>query len=139
MFEERKGEVNVHVTEARVGAYDLAVEDEEKGENRDNLLVNPLSKAKVSCVIVIDALDECIDDQPASAILSVLGQFVGQLSLVKFFITGRPEPRIRTGFRLPLLKPLTQVFLLHEVKPSSVNNDIQLYLTQVDCNCQTKE
>ena len=96
----------------------------------ENLLVNPLSEAKVSCVIVIDALDECIDDQPASAILSVLGQFVGQLSLVKFFITGRPEPRIRTGFRLPLLKPLTQVFLLHEVKPSTVNNDIQLYLTQ---------
>jgi len=96
----------------------------------ENLLVNPLSKAKVSCVIIIDALDECIDDQPASAILSVLGQFAGQLSSVKFFITGRPEPRIRTGFRLPLLKPLTQVFLLHEVKPSSVNNDIQLYLTQ---------
>jgi len=95
-----------------------------------NLLVTPLSEAMVSCVIVIDALDECIDDQPASAILSVLGQFAGQLPLVKFFITGRPEPRIRTGFRLPLLKPLTQVFLLHEVKPSSVNNDIQLYLTQ---------
>jgi len=96
----------------------------------ENLLVCPLSEAKVSCVIVIDALDECIDDQPASAILSVLGQFIGQLSLVKFFITGRPEPRIRTGFRLPLLKPLTQVFLLHEVKPSSVSTDIQLYLTQ---------
>ena len=35
----------------------------------ENLLVNPLSEAKVSCVIVIDALDECIDNQPASAIL----------------------------------------------------------------------
>ena len=39
----------------------------------ENLLIGPLSEAKVSCVIVIDALDECIDDQPASAILSVLG------------------------------------------------------------------
>ena len=96
----------------------------------ENLLVNPLSEAKVSCVIVIDALDECIDDQPASAILSVLGRFSKQLPLVKFFITGRPEPRIRTGFRLPLLKPLTQIFLLHEVESSSVDNDIQLYLTQ---------
>jgi len=96
----------------------------------ENLLVDPISEAKASCVIVIDALDECNDDQPASAILSVLGQYASQLSSVKFFITGRPEPRIRTGFRLPLLKPLTQVFLLHEVKPSSVNNDIQLYLTQ---------
>ena len=96
----------------------------------EHLLVNPLSKSEVSCVIVIDALDECIDDQPASAILSVLGRFVEQLPLVKFFITGRPEPRIRTGFRLPLLQPLTQIFLLHEVELSSVNSDIQLYLTQ---------
>jgi len=96
----------------------------------ENLLVNPLSGKNISCVIVIDALDECIDDQPASAILSVLGRFVNQLSLVKFFITGRPEARIRTGFRLPLLQPLTQVFLLHEVESSSVNNDIQLYLAQ---------
>ena len=36
----------------------------------ENLLVDPLSGKNVSCLIVIDALDECIDDQPASAILS---------------------------------------------------------------------
>ena len=96
----------------------------------ENLLISPLSQEGVSCVIVIDALDECIDDQPASAILSVLGQFAKQLPLVKFFITGRPEPWIRSGFRLPLLEPLTQIFLLHEVESTSVNNDIQLYLTQ---------
>ena len=96
----------------------------------ENLLVNPLSGTNVSCVIIIDALDECIDNQPASAILSVLGRFAKQLPLVKFFITGRPEPRIRTGFRLPLLEPLTRIFLLHGVELSSVSNDIQLYLTQ---------
>ena len=96
----------------------------------ENLLVNPLSGENITCVIVIDALDECVDDQPASAILSVLGRFAKHLLHVRFFITGRPEPRIRTGFRLPLLQPLTQIFLLHEVEPSSVNNDIQLYLTQ---------
>ena len=96
----------------------------------ENLLVNPLSSENVSCIIVIDALDECIDNEPSSAILSVLGQFVKQLPLVKFFITGRPEPRIRTGFRLPLLEPITQIFLLHEVDLISVDNDIQLYLTQ---------
>ena len=90
----------------------------------EKLLVNPLSKAKIRCVIVIDALDECIDNEPSSAILSVLGQFVKQLPLVKFFITGRPEPRIRTGFRLPLLQPITQIFLLHEVDSTSVNKDI---------------
>ena len=96
----------------------------------ENLLADPLSGKNISCIIVIDALDECIDDQPASAILSVLGRFAKQLPLVKFFITGRPEPRIRTGFRLPLLEPLTQIFLLHGVESSRVNSDIRLYLTQ---------
>jgi len=94
----------------------------------ENLLFNPLSSENVSCIIVIDALDECIDNEPSSAILSVLGQFIKQLPLVKFFITGRPEPRIRTGFRLPLLEPITQIFLLHEVELASVDKDIQLYL-----------
>jgi hypothetical protein len=95
-----------------------------------DLLVYPLSATGISCVIVIDALDECVDDQPASAILSVLGRLVNKFPLVKFFITGRPEPRIRSGFRLPLLKPFTQVFLLHEVDPASVGDDIRLYLTE---------
>lgn len=95
----------------------------------EELLVKPLSEANISCVVVIDALDECIDDQPASAILSVLGRFIKNLPLVKFFITGRPEPRIRTGFRLPLLEPLTQIFFLHEVNLAHVDKDIRLYLT----------
>ena len=93
-----------------------------------DLIVDPLSSTNISCVIVVDALDECVDHQPASAILSVLGRHVNDLPLVKFFITGRPEPRIQSGFSLPLLEPITQVFLLHEVKPTSVDKDIQLYL-----------
>jgi len=95
-----------------------------------DLLTAPLSATGVSCVVIIDVLDECVDDQPASAILSILGRFVGKLPLVKFFITGRPEPRIRSGFRLPLLEPSTQIFLLHEVDPASVGGDIRLYLTE---------
>ena len=95
-----------------------------------DLLVDPLSATGITCVVVIDALDECVDDQPASAILSVVGRLVNKLPLVKFFITGLPEPRIRSGFRLPLLEPFTQVFLLHEVEPISVGGDIRLYLTE---------
>ena len=95
-----------------------------------DLIIDPLSSTNISCVIVVDALDECVDDQPASAILSVLGRYVKDLPLVKFFITGRPEPRIRTGFRLPLLEPITQIFLLHEVNLSDVDRDIQLYLRE---------
>jgi len=58
------------------------------------LIAEPLKSAGVSTVVVIDALDECKDEEPSSAILSVLGRFVEQIPRVKFFITGRPEPRI---------------------------------------------
>ena len=94
----------------------------------EELIVKPLKSANVLTVIVIDALDECKDEEPSSAILSVLGRFVEQIPKVKFFITGRPESRIKTGFRLPLLVDSTNVFVLHDVHPSLINSDIQLFL-----------
>jgi hypothetical protein len=92
------------------------------------LLVEPLRSTGLSTVIVIDALDECEDDEPASAILSLLAREIDQIPLVKFFITGRPEPRIRKGFRLPALRPQTQILLLHEVEPRDVDEDIKTFL-----------
>ena len=91
------------------------------------LIIRPLAESKVSTVIVIDALDECEDEEPGSAILSVLGQFVAEVPTVKFLITGRPESRIREGFRVPLLAKVTDIFVLHEVEPDQVNNDIRLF------------
>ena len=92
------------------------------------LIVEPLTKAGVSTVVVVDALDECGDDESSSAFLSVLGRLVNQIPEVKFFLTGRPEPRIQTGFRLPLLIDSTHVFVLHNVQTPLVNSDIRLFL-----------
>ena len=94
----------------------------------EKLIVEPLQMIGVSTVIVIDALDECKDDEPSSAILSVLGRFVKKIPRTKFLITGRPEPRIKSGFRLPLLDDSTDVFVLHDVHPSLINSDIHLFL-----------
>ena len=94
----------------------------------EKLIAEPLISADISTVIVIDALDECKDEEPSSAILSVLGRLVERIPKVKFFITGRPEPRIRTGFRLPILVELTSVFVLHDVDPPLINSDIRLFL-----------
>ena len=91
------------------------------------LIVQPLNESGISTVIVIDALDECEDDEPASAILSVLGRLVSDIPKVKFFLTGRPEPRIYQGFRLPLLAKMTDIFVLHEVEPDRVYSDIRLF------------
>ena len=91
------------------------------------LVAEPLRETGISTVIVIDALDECRDDEPSSAILSVLARFVKDIPEVKFFITGRPEPRIETGFRLPLLADSTDIVVLHNVHPSLVENDIRIF------------
>ena len=94
----------------------------------EKLIIGPFQKTAIKTVIIIDALDECTDEEPASALLSLLSRCVDQVPLVKFFITGRPEPRIHSGFRLESLRPHTEVFKLHEVQPSSVDNDIKLFL-----------
>ena len=93
----------------------------------EKLIIGPLKVTQIPTLIVVDALDECKDDEPASTILSILSRYVDQIPAVKFFVTGRPEPRIRSGFRLESLVPITEVFKLHEVKPEAVDRDIGLF------------
>ena len=93
----------------------------------ENLIVGPLKVTCIPTLIIIDALDECKGGEPASAILSILSRYIDKIPNVKFFITGRPEPRIRSGFHLRSLLPITEVLKLHEVKPEAVNNDIKLF------------
>jgi len=94
----------------------------------ESLIVAPLKEMGISTVIVIDALDECMDNEPQSVILSVMGRLVEEIPKVKFFITGRPEPRIQSGFRLQILRPLTEIFVLHAVEHSIANADIRRFL-----------
>ena len=101
--------------------------DESLCSQAERLIVTPLKENDISTVIVIDALDECTDGEPQSTILSVLGQFITEIPQVKFFITGRPEPHIQSGFRLRLLQPWTEIFVLHMVEHSIVNVDIQRF------------
>ena len=93
----------------------------------EKVIVAPLKTTSIPTLIIIDALDECKDEEPASAILSILSRYMDQIPNVKFFITGRPEPRIRSGFRLAALRPITEVFKLHDVERSSVDTDIKLF------------
>ena len=93
----------------------------------EKLIVGPLKAANILTLIIIDALDECKDEEPASAVLSILSHYVNQIPNVKFFITGRPEPRIHSGCCLKSLLPITEVLKLHEVKPETVGRDIELF------------
>jgi hypothetical protein len=94
----------------------------------EKLIVRPFQSTQVPTLIIIDALDECRDEEPASAILSVLSRYVDNIPSIKFLITGRPEPCIRSGFRLASLQPITEVLKLHEVDRSSVDSDIRLFI-----------
>ena len=93
----------------------------------EKLVVLPFQETQIVTLIIIDALDECQDEEPASALLSVLARYLHEIPLVKFFITGRPEPRIRSGFRLESLQPHTDILRLHEVERSSVDSDIRFF------------
>jgi len=93
----------------------------------ERIIVGPLKASRIQPLIIIDALDECRDEEPASALLSVLSRYADKIPNVKFFITGRPEPRIRSGFRLRSLQPITEVLKLHDVKRSLVDSDIKLF------------
>jgi len=132
----QKEVLQVLKTHPNIGQESLCIQMEK-------LIVGPLKAANIPTLIIVDALDECKDEEPASAILSILSRHVDKIPNVKFFITGRPEPRIRSGFRLESLVPITEVLKLHEVKPEVVDSDIELFFcTQLasfaknrsDCN-----
>jgi hypothetical protein len=93
----------------------------------EKVIVEPLKATCIRTLIIIDALDECKDEEPASAILSVLSRYVDEIPQVKFFIASRPEPRVRSGFRLESLRPITEDFRLQDVARPSVDGDIKLF------------
>jgi NACHT domain len=89
----------------------------------EKLIVQPLKSTGLSTTIVVDAIDECHDKEPVSVFLSVLAKYVVDIPNVKFFITGRPEDRIRSGFAISPLR--TKELALHDVASSTIDSDIR--------------
>ncbi|KAG8742618.1 hypothetical protein FRC10_001216 [Ceratobasidium sp. 414] len=95
------------------------------------LILEPLNQIKdtlpIDLTVVIDALDECDDDNGVDKILNILLSSAQDLP-VKFFVTSRPEAKIldrmgdKQGGRLPA------ELRLHELARSSVQGDIRTYL-----------
>lgn len=99
----------------------------------EELILRPLEDLKDTfgtCVIVLDGLDECKDDNVISVVLSVIARYNSRIKeSVLFLITSRPEPRITALFettRGDSLKEVTTQLLLHTVEPESVLEDIRL-------------
>jgi hypothetical protein len=94
----------------------------------EKLLIRPARESGIRTVIIIDALDECRDEETTSIMLKFLDMNVKHLPNIKFFITSRPETHIRVGFRQEGLKLVTDVMVLHEVAALSVDGDIRVFL-----------
>ncbi|RDB21669.1 hypothetical protein Hypma_011278 [Hypsizygus marmoreus] len=94
------------------------------------LIVAPLENTGISTIIVIDALDECQDEEQVLSytLLSLLPEYVIQIPSIKFFVTARPEPPIREAFRVTSLQALTKVLILGDAQRSSVDHDIYVFL-----------
>lgn len=113
--------INTH-TNPHIATFSL-------NEQLKNLILEPANLSGIETVVIIDALDECVDDKSTSAILDLLSQHAARLPelKVKFFITSRPEPHIRSGFRLKPLKEITDVAVIHEVASASTDQDIRQF------------
>jgi hypothetical protein len=97
------------------------------------LILQPLSKLdssfpRPSLLLVIDALDECDDDEDVEAIVQLLAE-ARSVTMVRLrvFLTSRPEIPIRLGFHRTQDAD-HQGFVLHDVSPASINNDISIFL-----------
>jgi hypothetical protein len=100
------------------------------------LIIEPIRKSIARgqsfpspAVIVLDALDECNDDEATSLIVSVLSAYINDLPF-SIFLTSRPEPNIRLPFLSPHLESHTRPFYLHEISKSSIEHDIEIFLTR---------
>lgn len=87
----------------------------------ERLMVTPLRSADVLAVIVIDGFDGWMDEASRSAVLYAMEKWTKHSPKVKFLVTSRPET-------LPPPFGLAEVFVLHDIAPDLVNNDIRAFL-----------
>ncbi|KAF2464362.1 putative WD-repeat protein [Lindgomyces ingoldianus] len=99
----------------------------------DHLVLGPLSKLgsngrPSSYVLVVDALDECDDDNNTRAIVKLLAEAQSLKTVrLRVFLTSRPEIPIQSGFhQVPDAEHWDLV--LHNISPSIVDQDIYVFL-----------
>ena len=97
------------------------------------LVLGPLSKlhgnpGQSSYILVVDALDECDDDNDIRTVLQLLAEARSLRTVrLRIFITSRPEIPIRHGFyQIP--EAGHQDFVLHNISPPIVDHDIAIFL-----------
>jgi hypothetical protein len=113
---------------------DSAISQRALKDQFEKLILQPLlgiqqARSKASArVIVIDALDECEQEQDIRAILQLLARTKDIRPMpLRIVVTSRPELHIRLGFK-EMLNGTYQDLLLQEVPRSTIEHDIRLFL-----------
>lgn len=118
------------ICEAIVEQHDIA--GRSLRDQWEQLVLIPLSRLKNNSytppiVLVIDALDECDDEQDVRIILQALATAASLTSIrLRILITSRPETPIRHFFQ-KMTESERQVFVLHDVAPTLVDQDLSLF------------
>ena len=99
----------------------------------DALVLQPLRKIhtdpqkSLSIVIVVDALDECDQEEDIRTIIRLFSQVKHIVSAqLRFFLTSRPELPIRLGFGD--VRGQYETLVLHHIPEPIVKKDISLFL-----------
>ena len=119
-----------HICDAvadRINIASLSLSDQWR-----QLVLSPLSKLESdSCqlyILVIDALDECNNEDDIQIILYLLAE-AGSLETdrLRIFLTSRPEILIQRGFQ-QMLEARHHDFVLHNISTPLVDHDIAIFL-----------
>ncbi|KAI9059837.1 WD40 repeat-like protein [Trametes sanguinea] len=101
----------------------------------EKLIVEPLcvameggSHAFDGAVIIIDALDECKDEEAVSVVVKSLAIHHRRLGPLRILVTSRPDHHIKAGFVMPALAENTQEFPLSRIPDAHTTRDIVLFL-----------
>jgi hypothetical protein len=119
-----------HICQAIAEQSDIA--DQSLRNQWRQIVFQPLSMLeadalRIPLVLVIDALDECDDDNHIKAILQLLTDAKDLENVrLRVFVTSRPETPIRLGFRnMPGI--LHQDLVLHDISRTIVDRDILIF------------
>ncbi|KFY93584.1 hypothetical protein V498_04339, partial [Pseudogymnoascus sp. VKM F-4517 (FW-2822)] len=89
--------------------------------------IRPDRQKSSTIVIVVDALDECDQEEDLSVIIRLLPQVQHIASIrLKFFLTSRPELPIRLGFKD--ISGRYKGLVLHEISKPIIEHDISAFL-----------
>ncbi|KAK4032051.1 hypothetical protein C8A01DRAFT_20831, partial [Parachaetomium inaequale] len=97
----------------------------------EKLVLQPLAQLKEALphplVVVVDALDECDNDDDVSLLIRCLAAAAAVEHVdLRIFVTSRPDQPINIGFG-DISTDTRQDYILHDIEQSIVNEDLAVY------------